>query len=368
MQPERKWLIDALTHRPLPALAKYQIAELIETAENEGVLLLLENRLQSHPEKNTLSDEFKFALVVAARPILYGQMQMLAEQRKVLEVLQKAQVDFLVMKGGALAHWLYDQPQLRIVTDLDILLANKQCVLQIHEVLLEAGYIIKSSSVISYEISYRKEGGPYGNYCIDAHWQLFNRALLSELFTFNELQKTSICLPKLKSAKGFSAVYALINACGHRALSLPHRHLVGIQRPDCIRWLWDIHLLAQKLDKAQWQNLLEISKNKKISAIIFEALSKVQTEFGTQFPIDYLAQLENQQNNEPMTMLWFSSMKQYQWHEFLASSPLWSGRFKWLRERIWPNPEAVRERYGGNDPVWKFMLKRLGAGIRRLFG
>ncbi len=39
----------------------------------------------------------------------------------------------------------------------------------------------------------------------------------------------------------------------------------------------------------------------------------------------------------------------------------------WLGQRLWPNPEAMRERYGSDDPVWKFMLKRIGAGLQRLF-
>ncbi len=63
---------------------------------------------------------------------------------------------------------------------------------------------------------------------------------------------------------------------------------------------------------------------------------------------------------------WFQSWSRYQWHEMRAVSPIFSERARWLAQRLWPNPEAMRVRYGDDDPVWKFMIKRIGVGLKRL--
>jgi hypothetical protein len=52
----------------------------------------------------------------------------------------------------------------------------------------------------------------------------------------------------------------------------------------------------------------------------------------------------------------------------LAVSPKFSERARWLGQRLWPDPEAMRERYGGDDPAWKFMFRRIGIGLKRFFG
>jgi hypothetical protein len=61
------------------------------------------------------------------------------------------------------------------------------------------------------------------------------------------------------------------------------------------------------------------------------------------------------------------SWARYQWQEMQAVSPRLSVRLKWLMQKLLPNPEAMREGYGEGDPAWKFMLRRLGVGLKRLF-
>lgn len=370
--PLRDWIIAGLTHKPLPALSNVKehfdmLSELmIEVAENEGVLLLLEYQLQSHPQRAELPKGWMQNLQAACQQSLFDQLAMLAEQAKVFEALHQTNSDFLVLKGGALAHWLYAKPHLRVVTDLDILLPSKQAVLELEQLLSGLGYSPTIINSIANELPYRKPGGPYEFFSIDAHWKLFNRTVLGNLLSYQELFESSQILPNTPGVKGLSLEHALINACGHRVLSLPHRQLQNIQRADSLRWLWDIHLLALGFNELQWQNLLKISKDKKISAIIFDSLQQVQIIFGTEIPKSILTLLEQQKSVEPMAMSWFTSMRHYQWREFLASNPSWKGRISWLMQRIWPNPESVRERYGSDDPVWKFMFKRFWVGIKRL--
>ena len=188
--PAREWIIAGLTHKPLPALSNVEehfdkLSELmIEVAENEGVLLLLEYQLHSHPQRSELPDDWMQRLQAACQQSLFDQLAMLAEQAKVFEALHQANIDFLVLKGGALAHWLYAKPHLRVVTDLDILLPSKQAVFELSEVLASIGYHteVAAGELISYEHPFRKQGGPYGNFTVDAHWRLFMRNYVQKQF------------------------------------------------------------------------------------------------------------------------------------------------------------------------------------------
>lgn len=363
----RQWLCAALSHRSLPDWPAEDDG-LIAAAEDEGVLLLLEYRLQTHPQAGTLPAPWLSSLHAAAREQALMQMAMLAEQRKVFDALRAADSNFLVMKGGALAHWLYTQPLLRQVTDLDILLPDQQAVENLAPVLSEIGYSLGIANPVANERAYQKPGGPYENFSVDAHWRLFNRALLKDSFSFDELNAEAKALPGCDGIKGLSPVHALFNAIGHRALALPHRHLQGIQRANGLRWLWDIHGLATSFDTAQWQRVVELAWQKQWSALIQEALLRVQEEFGTLIPEPVLQTLALQAAKEPMQMSWFASLPRYQWQEFLASDSSWRGRWHWLGQRLWPDPEWVQARYGENEPLWKTWPRRLAAGIRRMIG
>jgi hypothetical protein len=365
----REWLLAALCQSKLPQLSEQQFEGLIAMAGDEAVLLLLEQQLHQHPERESLSAEFLNTLQEACRPALFDQLAMLAEQHKVFEALQQANVDFLVLKGGALAHWLYAKPHLRVVTDLDILLPNKQAVLNLNEVLAPIAYSTSAAAgeLITHEHPYVKQGGPYGKYTVDAHWRLFNGALLQDRFDYAQLRAQAIALPNLTHVLVLSPVHALFNACGHHALNLPNTRTQGWQNANCLRWIWDIHALALHLTQLQWQEVVKLCQEKQMSAVLLHALSLTQSLFKTELPEFVLKELSKQQKNEAMSMQWFIWWPRYQWQVFLASSPHWRGRMQWLKERVWPNPEAMRERYGKNDPVWKFMFKRLVAGIRRVF-
>lgn len=368
----RPWLIAALTHRPLPPLPAGPdpavAAAIVDCAHNDGVLLLLEQAMAAHPDAAAVPAAVREAVQAAAKSGLFDQLAMLSEQRKALQALSGAGLRFLVLKGGALAHWLYAKPHLRLVTDLDILLPDKACIAEAAAALAGIGYVQVTGNPVANELSFHKPGGPYGRFIVDAHWRLFNRALLRDAFGFDELDGGAIDLPAMHGIKGLGPVHALFNACGHRALSLPHRQITGIQRADCLRWLWDIHALALRFNADDWRQVTRLAGEKRISAILQEALETTGAAFGTPIPEEAMARLRRQMADEPLSMRWFSTWGGYQWREFLASSPHIKGRLHWLKHMLLLESFSVRERYGPDDPSWKLMLKRLGAGVRRLFG
>lgn len=363
----RPWLTAALTGRSLAPFAEpVDVNSIIEAADAEGVLCLLHQQLAVHPQAGLLPPDWLPAIAAAARSETLDSLAVLAEQRKVFEALQAAGIRFLVMKGGALAHWLYASPHLRMLTDLDLLLPERAAVDALEPLLAGLGFLPVVVNPVANERSFRKPGGPYGHFTVDAHWRLFNRNLLKDDFGFAELHAESRELPGCHGARGLSPRHALFNAIGHRALSLPHRHLRGIQHADSLRWLWDIHALLTGFDAGDWQQVQALARDKGWSALVREAVLKVQAEFATPVPDGVPEILQAQARSEPMQMRWFASLPRYQWREFLASDVSWRGRCRWLWRRLWPDPDWLRNYYGQNGQQGLAWPRRAVAAIRRL--
>ena len=364
--PIRNWLLAALTGRPLPAPAPDADA-VVAAARDDGVLCLLERQLAVHPQTASLPESLSSIIAGQARIDAFEALALLAEQRRVFALLNATGVEYLVLKGGALAHWLYESPHLRLLTDLDLLLPDRASVDALEGLLVELGYVPVVLNPVANERTFRRAGGPHGHFIVDAHWHLFNRSLLRGSFSYAELQAESMPLPDCAGARGLSPTHALFNAVGHRALSLPHRYLRGIQRADSLRWLWDIHALLRRCDAAAWQRLQSLAGEKRWSALLLDAAKQAQSHLATAIPQYWLESMAAQAGKEPMRMRWFSSLPHYHWREFLASDSAWRGRWAWLVRRVWPDPAWLQHYYGGGSPraAWP---QRLWAGIRRLFG
>jgi hypothetical protein len=354
-----------LPYVPLPE----QAHELADSADAEGVLLILLHALREHPQCFALEADFLSALEHAARPAVMAQLAMLAEQRKVLAALKATDLPFLVLKGGALGHWLYADASLRLITDLDVLIADRSGLPYLQAELSKHGYALNAvaGSRIGLQQAFMKPGGPYGQFAVDVHWRLLNSMQWQHCFSFDELFESAIELSP--DVKVLSPVHALLHACAHRALNLPFRFAEGVQRAQCLRWLWDIHLLATVLSEQQWQTLCRISEEQRLSALLLDGLQAAVLECRSPVPTFVLEALRQHMAMHGWSMRPLQSWPAYQWHELCASADSFSGRLQWLQQRLWPNAEAMRARYGQHgDSAWQVRWRRLGIGLRRLFG
>jgi hypothetical protein len=366
---QRQWLIAALSaqNKPLPALDAQ--SDLAAAADAEGVLLMLAHALPQHPQRALLAPELLAGIEQAARPALMAQLAMLAEQRRAIQALQSSGRPFLVLKGGALGHWLYAYPSLRLITDLDVLIADRSELPYLQSELGKLGYQLNAAagSRIGLQQAFMKKGGPYGEYAVDVHWRLLNSMQLQHCFSFTELYESAIEF--LPGVKGLSPVHAMLHACAHRGLNLPFRHAEGVQRAQCLRWLWDIHLLAAALSESQWLELCRLCESKRLSALVLDGLQAALLECRSAVPATVLEDLQRQKLKHALTMRPFQSWPAYQWHELRASADSISGRLQWLYQRLWPNVEAMRARYGHDgDSDQRVLWRRFAIGLRRLFG
>lgn len=358
----RNWLIAALNHAALPALMPQDWPDLLSDADSEGVSAFLQYRLQTHPDSAAVPAGLIDAVNAAAKQAVLRQLPFYAEQRGIFQALNAAGVPFLVLKGTALGQWLYASPAHRQVTDIDLWFADRGAVFALAEVLSPLGYqpVESGGELTTFQRAFDKGFNGF-KIRIDAHWAVFNSALLAKAMPFAAAFARSQALDiQGQAVKALSAEDASINAIGHRAL----KHLSG--QADTVKWLVDQQLLFKSLDSGQWQALLERSAGAGISDLTLEALEQSQRTFQTPVPPDVLEVLSINAEREKIRRHWFQSWPHYQWHEMQAVSPLYSVRLRWLAQKLMPNPDAMREGYGEDDPVWKFMLRRLGVGLKRL--
>jgi Uncharacterised nucleotidyltransferase len=358
----RTWLIAALAHDDLPPIAASDWPNMIAQAEAQGVLVLLANQLATHPSAN-VPVELLSEIQQQARQALMEQLPFFAEQKNVFQALNATQIPFLVMKGAALGNWLYGSPNHRPVTDIDLWFKDQHTVNSLAEILQPLGFhrVESSGDLTSFEQAFDKDINGY-KIRIDAHWAMFNSAILASGMSFDAAYARSNGIEiQQQTVRVLAASDALINSIGHRAL----KYLAG--QADTLKWLYDQHLLLKTLSAEQWQQFIERSAQAGISDLGLDAIEHSQALFKTQIPHTAIEELTANANNEKIKRDWFQSWTLYQWHEMLAVSPNLSGRALWLGQRLWPNPEAMRERYGSGDPAWRFMLKRIGVGLRRLF-
>ncbi len=104
-----------------------------------------------------------------------------AQLAEILEVFRAARVTAMVLKGAAMARFLYADPAVRPFTDLDLLVPFEQ-IDRAHDVLLRAGYAIYGGAPTAADRRWRHARGYYDprgyRLPVDLHWRYAGYPLL----------------------------------------------------------------------------------------------------------------------------------------------------------------------------------------------
>jgi hypothetical protein len=100
---------------------------------------------------------------------------------------------------------------------------------------------------------------------IDVHWRIANPQVFARAYSFAELLARATPVPALgAAASALADVDALVVACIHRVA-----HHAGEER---LIWLYDIHLLAERLAAADRELFLATAEEKKVVAVCADGL------------------------------------------------------------------------------------------------
>lgn len=354
----RNVLAMALRNGRLDASRVHDEAAFVRAAIAEGVLPLLAWRLREAPMPPDLQARMASANRQAAVYALFRK----AELQKVAGVLARSGIKALLLKGNALGEWLYPEPFLRVTSDIDLLFASRAHAEQAASLFTEFGYEQAfSPAASSYEMTCRLRVDGVNRSELDLHWRLVNAPVYAGIFSFNELWGHAIALPTLGGGlKALCPDHALAHACLNRALDMQ------IGMPDALKLVYDLHLLVERMDAADWRGFLELATRKNLCGICLRSLDDTVAAFGTPLPEAARHTLARHAAREPISGARLDDWRHMQWHNLKAIPGTWA-KLAWLRDKVFPTGSHLRELHG--DGNWLQLMWRRGVrGLRRLLG
>jgi hypothetical protein len=348
---------------PLPStLTESDLHRLIDTSENEGVTSLLRNQLQKSGHLDSLPAALTEQLRTQELQYVALNLKRQNEVKEVLQLLQSQELDFLLMKGEALASTIYDAPHLRTRCDTDLLFRDKETTEKAWLVLEKAGYTRERTlegKFVGYQFSCGRFLGTGMTNTFDIHNQISDYVSIAKKFSFDELNHSAVSLNYCGlQAKCFNSVYALLHASLHRISNRP----LAIQ--DRLIWLYDIHLLCTSLSHSEWEAFCCLSEEKTMASVCLEGIKQSVHYFHTEIPTAFFLTLTVLAKKEPrglndMNRRW--QMYAYDWlHNEGAVN-----KMRQLTEHLFPSPQYMMWKYQvtSRAPLLYYYLKRILQGI-----
>jgi hypothetical protein len=205
---------------------------------------------------------------------------------------------------------------------------------------------------------------------VDLHWRSYNSPMLAKLLDYEEMQPRKVPVTSLgPEAFAPCPVHALLFACLHRA---GHEHApiyvggAAVPAKDRLIWLYDIHLLASTMPGAELEEAASMALNKRMTAIVREALELCEARFGLALPAVVKAVLEQGQRRERSAEIFHGGRLREMAGHFLAIGGV-AERFWWLRELAFPSAQYMHAKYPASSS-WLPILyaRRAFDGLRKL--
>ena len=278
------------------------------------------------------------------------------ELERLVTALNEAGVRFLLLKGAALRRWLYPEPAMRVMSDIDLLVpeSTHAAATAVMEALGYRPGLSAGGSVVFTEQQYLKRVGALA-VPLDLHWRLSTNPVLRQRFEFDELWHARRRLAP--GLHGLGPVHALLHAAVHRAAMEP-------QRRDRLIWLLDLHLLWTRLTPAQQDRCVGIARERQLAALLYDGLTVLRHRFGTEVAPDLRAALDEAAVNEPTArLLYLQPGLRRLWME-IGFLPSRRDRLRYLWQMAFPARDYMQRRYG-RAGIGSY-LRRAAGGVKRL--
>ena len=346
-------LASILTGRSvdMAAITGTRIAPWLASARAEGVTALVARELLG---RDDVSEELRAALSESSRGLAAAAMLRDAACRGVLAALPD-DLPVLVLKGLALGQWLYPQSYLREASDIDLYFASRTDAERAAKLLAPLGYVVPyRPGKFAHEFLCRRQSRN-GVVDLDMHWALTDAPIFRELPNFSHWYAAGQRLPRLgERARGLSPVDAVLHASIHRAANLS----AGLG--DRLKWLFDLHLLAQRFVPADWETLQRQCVAYGLCGVSSQALLASTDAFATCVPAETMSELEAGASRERIDATRLADWRYVQYQNLLAVPGFWH-RLQWLWGRVFPPTDYLPELYGNNvspSRLWWLRAKR----------
>lgn len=252
--------------------------EVLRLARRHGVIPLLHRRVKGRsgvPEWVALECREAYSNNAFRNFILYSEFS------RVLGAFAAKGIPVLLLKGAYLAEAVYGDPGLRPMSDLDILVREKDLE-QVTDLLKEIGYYMGEEEEEDHHHlpPFVKEGAVP----VEVHWRLAPGHAPYRIDMEEVWSKSSRALVAEQEVLVLSAEHLLVYLCIHMA----QHHF------DCeLRHFFDIRRTIENLgDQIRWERLKAICLEWKATKAAYVALALAKEMLDADVPADFLADLK----------------------------------------------------------------------------
>ena len=277
------------------------------------------------------------------------------EKDRLAQALLRKEIGFVWLKGAALRQTLYPNPQLRAMSDLDLLIQETD--LDAADALLrELGYRTPVTGLGSEQVRERQYVRTIGAFQvpIDLHWDLNSAPALRGRLGANLL------IDSADSDRCVTHVHAFIHACLHRAANRVYER----NRPV---WLLDIVLLWSAMTSSQKDEVVQLARDRSLQTVCFDGLRAAAEFWGVDVNHHGLSRLP-----------WETTAQLLQcttsWQRFVVDIrhlPNTASRLRWICQALFPPKSYMRARGRRGGALllpWRYLSRALGGVINAIRG
>lgn len=336
----------------------------LATVATEGIAGLLHERIRATPAHH-LPPTLVAGLRDAAHRQVARELAQRIELQSIVAALSDRGVATLLMKGASLAYDVYVEPAWRTRSDVDMLIRSRDRA-NVEACLIGLGYECEpqvSGRFATHQFHAMRIDAHGVRHLCDVHWRISNPQRFADAIAFDELWQSAIPLKTIgPGARGLGRAHALWLACVHRVAHHQDR--------DAIPWLYDIHLLLERMDEEDLARFLALAERTGVRRICLHALLLARARIGTTIPPAALIALEAAGVDEPSTVFLRPGLRQLDiLLDDLRVLPGWRARLTLLKEHVFPNAAYLRRTYaqGSSAPLLWLYCRRVVVGASKWF-
>jgi hypothetical protein len=361
----REWIASALSGQAglvFPDVLSSQ--SVLAQSEEEGVTALLYHVLQQAGRLDSLPQVLLASMQKINRKHIAADIATQSELSHLMSILYRHDLDFIMLKGEALSHSIYPQAHLRTKLDIDLMFASKDESERAWKVLQSENFermLSQKGTFVGYQFVCHKEYSASFRIVFDIHNEITNYLWFNRRLGYQTLLENS-CFIQIEqtNVRVLNTLHALIHACVHRITN------ISKGTADRLIWLYDIHLLSQRLSDSEWRALVTVCSDKDLSAIVLQGLQSSQQHLASSLRPSHINRLSANAHNERDPFTKKSRRIQMYWQDFMLNKGF-ANKLTQLRERVFPPADYMLKRYRLDSSRWLafYYLKRIIAVIIR---
>lgn len=365
----RAWIAQCLcakTCKPFPALSALAPDNVNSLILKEGIAALLSRHIREHKLGMLVPASMLDFLDDIEKKTIAIELYRKGLNLHFYKKLSNANIDFIVLKGEALAHRLYPESYLRSRCDADLLFRSEEASNEAWKILKAEGYQKANTlqgKFVGYQFNCSKKLGEGLSNDLDIHHKISDYLWLANKLPFEELYAEAEDL-KIgdQTVQTTGTVHSLLHNCIHRASNLT------LNQENRLIWLYDIHLLCGQLSEYEWSRLVELAKGKSLAFIVYEGLRTSQEMYQTEIPDEVSSSLRDAGNKEDHPFGKTRKRWRLYLYDFIQNKGVLNKACQ-IREHLLPRTEYIETKYPKATKLTLpyYYMKRLFSGLGKYF-